>query len=96
MQASGLRGEVRCGHRVAARLGAWSLSRTGVLDDRNPSDQWAATGEVTERDDYLLEFGSRFDLVLEFGGGEWLWRGVSLTDEGGLITLRGKGDADKL
>lgn len=61
----GVSGELRCGHQVAARFGAWDTHPQGVSGQPNPERAWGFLGEVVERSAFWLENGASFVLDLE-------------------------------
>lgn len=91
-------GELRCGYVVAARFGAWGVTRrgeVGVVPAPGVPVAWHFTGEPVERDDYRLEHSARFDLVLEVGGGRRRWRDVQV-HIAQVIAAFGQGEGEEL
>lgn len=73
MRASGVSGELRVGHRLAARLGAWTIEPKGRL--------FTLRACVASRDDFW--FNERpIDVALNIGGAQWLWREQPVTVDG--------------
>jgi hypothetical protein len=61
---SGPSGELRCGSRVAATLGAWDIAPQGVVGQPDPEGRWSLVGEVVSKDAFWLGHGTGFVLVL--------------------------------
>lgn len=61
---AGPSGELRCGSRVAATLGAWDIAPQGVVGRPDPEGRWSLVGEVASKDAFWLAHGSGFALVL--------------------------------
>lgn len=68
----GYGGELRCGHQVAVKFGAWDTHPQGESSQPNPEKRWGFLGEVVERNDFWLEQGSRFELVVATRDGDVL------------------------
>ena len=63
-------GELRCGYKVVAQLGAWDIQPGGEWGKSDPEGKWSFVAhECESRDSYWLEHGSAFSLVLvdQFG-----------------------------
>jgi hypothetical protein len=84
MRASGQIGQLRVGYRLAAKLGAWSLS----MEARIPRI-YTMRARVEWRDVYWLT-QAPLDLALDIGGVEWLWRGIRAALDGDdvVVTVR--------
>ena len=52
------------------------------------------SARVIDRDDYLLDHATAFDLVVPMGDATWRWRGVEVEMSGGCATIRFGGDPD--
>lgn len=63
-RSAGPAGEVRAGHRVAARLGAWDIAPSGVWGEVDPEGAWSLVAQTSERNAFWLAHGGRLDLVL--------------------------------
>lgn len=69
MRVTGNAGELRVGYQVAAQLGPWEITPSGLSSYR-------FTATVLHEHAYW--FTKRpLDLVLGLGGTEWAWRGVA-------------------
>jgi hypothetical protein len=89
-EASGVRGAVMVGHRLAYTLGRWSLTRTpAALGDVSST----LIADVKSRD-VFWSTQEPLDVLLDMGRGAWWrWRVGQLTD-GGKLTIRVVGDPE--
>lgn len=62
IEVRGVSGEVRKGYRVVARLGAWHLDKERRL-----------TATAVDVDDFLVEEGGPYRVVLHVGPKQWVW-----------------------
>lgn len=76
MRATGVRGELRVGHKRAAVLGAWEIEQNGKA--------FVLRATVGEADDFWIN-ERPIDVVLDVGGVEWLWRHANVKIGGGEI-----------
>jgi hypothetical protein len=68
-QAEGIRGELRVGYRIAARLGRWSLMRSPeTLGD----DKTRIRAEVVEHDEFWIAQGPQ-EIWLFMDRAWWVW-----------------------
>lgn len=70
MQASGLSGRLLTAGREAASLGRWQLQTNG--------GGASVTAALAASDEFLLEHGTRYTLVLTVGGRVWRWRSAQV------------------
>jgi hypothetical protein len=84
---NGMRGEIRAG-------GRWAATLSGVVCHVSPTDAISASGRIDKRDDYRLEHGGRYVLVLIVGKRLWQWRDVTVTVDGDRVTVAGQGRPD--
>ncbi|MFA4972542.1 MAG: hypothetical protein WC683_07995 [bacterium] len=70
MQASGISGRLLSAGREAALLGRWQLQTTG--------GGASVTAALAAFDEFLLEHGGRFTLVLAVGPRVWRWRNAQV------------------
>lgn len=81
MRASGPSGELRCGYQQAARLGAWTLE----LEARLPRAYTLRARVVSQQDFWITQ--RPIDIVLHVAQTEWIWRDVSLSQDGDAVVV---------
>ncbi len=61
--SAGPSAEIRAGHQIAARCGAWDIAPSGEMRSDVPSDKWSFLCQTDERDTFWLENASKFTLI---------------------------------
>ena len=61
--SAGPSAEIRAGHQVAVRCGAWDIAHSGQMHATEPSIKWSFLAQTDERDTFWLENASTFRLV---------------------------------
>lgn len=83
MKARGRSGRIRVGGREAAALGRWKLTGTSL--------QWTVEADLISTDEFLMASNGPFEVRLNVGRGEWIWRKASLGESAPLtITVSGR------
>jgi hypothetical protein len=72
----GARGELKKGYQVAAHLSRWTVTKDRVE---------ATVGTVN---DFLIQQSGPFDLWLQIGTRQWVWRAVEILELGSTIAIR--------
>lgn len=85
-EAHGHRGVVLCGHRVAARLGQWSLAAS--LETLSPTPRVHVRARLTGETSWWMT-QRPLTLALEIGAREWwIWSdGAEVMANGGRLTM---------
>lgn len=83
MKASGVTGRLLHGYRVVARLSAWSL-----VDGR-------IEATASDVNTFALAHGGPFELALDVGGHQWIWRDVAPLVDGARFATTVVGKPEK-